>query len=63
MAPMTAIPSAPPTWRMLFRTAEPARALSIGTEPVAAAVVGVITIAVPNPPTRRPGRTSPKFEV
>jgi hypothetical protein len=63
MAPITAMPSAPPTWRMLFRTADPTPALSTGTEPIAAAVVGVITIAIPNPPTRRPGRTSQKFEV
>ena len=39
---MIAMPSEPPTWRMLFRTAEPTPALSRRTEPIAAAVVGVI---------------------
>ena len=63
IAPITAIPSAPPTWRTLFRTAEPTPALSTGTEPIAAAVIGVITIAIPNPPMRSPGKTSQKFEV
>jgi len=37
--------------------------LSTGTEPIAAAVVGVITIAIPNPPTSSPGRMSQKFEL
>ena len=63
IAPMTAIPSEPPTWRPLFRTAEPTPALSTGTEPMAAAVIGVITIAMPKPPMRSPGRMSQKFEV
>ena len=36
IAPMTAMPSEPPTWRMLFSTPEPTPALSTGTEPIAA---------------------------
>src|SRR5437764_9057791 len=53
---MIATPSEPPTWRMLLITAEPTPALSTGTEPIAAAVVGAIVIARPKPPTSRPGR-------
>ena len=56
MAPMIATPSEPPTWRMLFSTPDPTPALSTGTEPIAAAVVGVIAIAIPAPPTRRAGK-------
>src|SRR5205823_2300585 len=41
---------------MLLMTAEPTPALATGTEPIAAAVVGVIVSAIPKPPTRRPGR-------
>src|SRR5215211_5267619 len=41
---------------MLLITAEPTPALSIGTDPIAAAVVGAITVAIPKPPTSRPGR-------
>ena len=61
-APITAIPSEPPTWRMLLMTAEPTPALSTGTEPIAAAVVGVITRAMPKPPTSSPGRMFQKLE-
>src|SRR5512132_4033902 len=50
------MPSEPPTWRMLLITAEPTPALSTGTDPIAAAVVGAIVIAIPTPPTSRPGR-------
>ena len=53
---MIAIPSEPPTWRMLFRTAEPTPALSTSTDPIAAAVVGVIVSAIPTPPTISPGK-------
>ena len=61
--PMIAIPSDPPTWRMQLITAEPTPALSIGTEPIAAAVVGAIVIAIPSPPTIRPGRMFQKVEL
>src|SRR4029078_9251624 len=54
--PMIAMPSEPPTWRMLLITAGPTPALSTGTDPIAAAVVGAIVIAIPNPPASRPGR-------
>ena len=37
---MIAIPSEPPTWRMLLMTAEPTPAFATGTAPIAAAVVG-----------------------
>ena len=53
---MRAMPSEPPTWRMLFRTADPTPALSTGTEPIAAAVVGVIVNAMPVPPVSSAGR-------
>jgi hypothetical protein len=58
IAPVIAIPSEPPTWRMLFSTAEPTPAWSRGTELIAAAVVGVIVNAMPTPITTRPGRIS-----
>ena len=45
IAPITAIPSDPPTWRAEFRTAEPTPALSTGTALIAAAVTGVIVSA------------------
>ena len=54
IAPIKAIPSEPPTWRMLFSTAEPTPALSTGTEPMAAAVVGVIASDMPKPPSTSP---------
>src|SRR6266571_3713855 len=53
---MIAIPSEPPTCRMLLMTAEPTPALSTGTDAIAAAVVGAITVAIPTPPTSRAGR-------
>ena len=56
IAPMSAMPSEPPTWRKLFSTPEPTPALSTGTDPIAAAVVGVIAIAIPTPPSTIPGR-------
>ena len=52
---MTAIPSAPPTWRNVFSIPEPTPALSTGTELSAAAVIGVIVIAIPTPPSTMPG--------
>ena len=59
---MIAIPSEPPTWRMLFSTAEPTPAWSRGTELIAAAVVGVIVSAMPTPAEERPGRIAQKVE-
>src|SRR6266498_2836080 len=47
---------------MLLSTAEPTPALSTGTEPIAAAVVGVIASDIPTPPRSRPGRMSQKLE-
>ena len=58
---MIAIPSEPPTWRMLFKTADPTPALSTGTDPMAAAVVGVIANDMPTPPTSSAGRRPQKF--
>ena len=63
IAPMIAIPSEPPTWRKLFSTAEPTPALSTGTEPIAAAVVGVIVSAMPKPPSDQPGEDVPEGRV
>ena len=48
---------------MLFSTAEPTPALSTGTEPIAAAVVGVIASDIPKPPRIRPGRMCQKVEL
>ena len=59
---MMATPKFPPTWRMLFSTAEPTPALSTSTEPIAAAVVGVIAIAMPAPPTSSAGNRFQKDE-
>ena len=60
---MIAIPSEPPTWRMLLMTAEPTPAFATGTAPIAAAVVGAIVVASPKPPTSRPGRMFQKDEL
>ena len=60
---MIAMPSEPPTWRMLLITAEPTPALSTGTELIAAAVVGAIVIAIPSPPTTSPGRMFQNVEL
>ena len=54
---MTAIPSEPPTWRNVLSIPEPTPALSTGTELSAAAVIGVIVIAIPTPPSSIPGRS------
>ena len=62
MAPRMAIPREPPTCLMLFSTAEPTPALSMGTEPMAAAVVGVMASPMPAPPMRSGGKRSQKFE-
>ncbi len=62
IAPSKAMPSEPPTCRMLFRTADPTPALSTGTELIAVAVVGLIDIAMPAPPISSAGRMSQKFE-
>ena len=53
---MTAIPSAPPTWRNVFSIPEPTPALSTGTELSAAAVIGVIVLAIPTPPSSIAGQ-------
>ena len=39
-----------PTWRNAFKTAEPTPDLSTGSARTAAAALGVITIAIANPP-------------
>jgi hypothetical protein len=61
MAPITAIPSDPPTWRAEFRTAEPTPALSTATALIAAAVSGVIVEPIPIPPISKPGRIFQKL--
>ena len=60
---MMAIPSAPPTWRDVFSTPEPTPALSTGTDPIAAEVVGVIASAMPIPPTTSAGNRSHQVEL
>ena len=59
---MTAIPSEPPTWRKLLRTPEPTPALSTGTAPMAAEVIGDIVIAIPTPPRIIDGSSVQKSE-
>ena len=61
IAPMIAIPSEPPTWRMLFSTAEPTPALSGLTELIAAAVTGAIAADIPTPPSSIPGKSPQKL--
>ena len=61
--PITAMPSEPPTCRIALITAEPTPALSTGTEPIAAAVVGAIVSPIPRPPTTRPGTIDQKVEL
>src|SRR5581483_9001955 len=61
IAPMTAIPSAPPTCRDEFSTAEPTPALSTATALIAAAVSGVIVEPMPMPPIKSPGRIFQKL--
>ena len=62
IAPISAIPSEPPTWRKLLRTPEPTPALSTGTEPIAAEVIGDIVIAIPTPPRSIAGSSVQKSE-
>src|SRR5436309_11515051 len=62
IAPMTAIPSAPPTWRQLFSTPEPTPDLSTGTAPIAAEVIGDIVEATPIPPSMSAGSSVQKSE-
>src|SRR6266511_3857540 len=57
------MPAEPPTWRIELITAEPTPALSTGTDPIAADVVGAIAIAIPNPPTTSAGRSDQKLEL
>ena len=62
IAPISAIPSEPPSWRKLFSTPDPTPALSTGTEPIAAAVIGDMVIAIPMPPSNIAGRSVQKSE-
>src|SRR4051794_12482214 len=50
IAPISAIPSEPPTCRKLLITPDPTPALSTGTEDIAADVIGDIVSAIPVPP-------------
>ena len=59
---MTAMPSEPPTWRMLLMTAEPTPALSTGTDPIAAAVVGVIVRRHPDAAEKQARDDVPEVE-
>src|SRR6059058_3975668 len=62
IAPIRAIPSEPPTCRKLLRTPEPTPALSIGTDAIAADVIGDITSAIPTPPMSI-GGSSTQYEL
>ena len=57
---MSAMPSEPPTWRKLFNTPEPTPALSVGTDPIAADVIGDMVSAMPMPPSTSCGRSDQK---
>ena len=46
--PMTATPSAPPTWRVVSLTAEPTPAFSRGSEPITDSVAGAIVMPMPD---------------
>ena len=63
IAPIMAMPSDPPTCLMLFSTAEPTPALSMGTEPMAAAVVGVIASDMPDAAEEQAGQDVPEARV
>jgi PAP2 superfamily len=58
IAPISAIPSEPPTCREEFRTAEPTPALSAETPLMAAAEAGVMTAGMPMPPRSIPGTSA-----
>ncbi len=58
IAPMSAIPVDPPTWRQAFSTADPTPALATGTARIAAAELGVIVIDMPKPPSTSAGRSA-----
>ena len=45
--PMTATPSAPPTWRVVSLTAEPTPALTSGSEPMIDSVAGAMVRPMP----------------
>ena len=57
------MPSEPPIWRKLFSTPEPTPALSTGTAPIAAAVIGDIVSAIPTPPSSIDGRSVQNVEL
>ena len=57
IAPISAIPTEPPTWRNALRTPAPTPAFSTGTARVAAAALGVIVNDMPTPPRTRPGNS------
>src|SRR5437763_14495401 len=47
MAPSNAMPNTPPISRLVFVAAEATPAFQTGTEPMTAAVMGVIVLAIP----------------
>src|SRR5438093_3926381 len=56
MAPSSAIPNTPPISRLVFVAAEATPAFRTGTEPMTAAVIGVMVLAIPAASTRNEGR-------
>ncbi len=63
IAPISAMPIEPPTWRHALSTAEPTPAFSTGTARVAAAALGVIVIDIPTPPRTSAGQERPERRV
>src|SRR5438874_5159141 len=55
MAPSRAIPNTPPISRLVFVAAEATPAFRTGTDPMTAAVIGVIVLAMPAARTRNAG--------
>src|SRR6476659_215231 len=49
MLPMTAMPIAPPVWRVVSLTAEPTPALPSGSEPMIDSVAGAVVSPTPTP--------------
>ena len=57
MLPITAMPRAPPTSRVVSLTAEPTPDLASGTDDTMALVAGAVVQAMPTPMMTRPSAT------
>src|SRR6266496_3591214 len=56
MAPSRAIPNTPPISRLVLVAAEATPAFAVGTDPITAAVMGDMVMAIPVARTRNAGR-------